>query len=211
MAWGKDSGAARGKAVMAKCGYATGGMPMRGGAGHEDAKEDRAMIKSMVKPSALEGRARGGNVKPKHHTSVNVIVAPQGGGGAQPRPMPVPVPVRVPVGAVPPGGVGGPGPGGMPPGGPMGGPPPGMIPPGAGGPPMMRARGGAATSSGNAKMEPKNRVPDNKDMFLERTEAKKGGAIKRAAGGNVGPHMDAGAGGAKGRLEKIRAYGGGHR
>lgn len=32
--------------------------------------------------------------------------------------------------------------------------------------------------------------------------AKRGGSIKRMAGGKV-PHMDAGAGGAKGRLEKV--------
>jgi hypothetical protein len=40
-----------------KC-YAKGGMVK-----HDDVKEDKAMIKKMVKPSALTGRKCGGKVK----------------------------------------------------------------------------------------------------------------------------------------------------
>jgi hypothetical protein len=69
-----------------------------------------------------------------------------------------------------------------------------------------RARGGAATSEANAiKPRRKDTPTANKDEYLEHTEAKRGGAIKRMKGGMV--PMNAGAGGAKGRLEKIKAYG----
>lgn len=138
-----------------------------------DVKEDKAMIKSAImqhekndhpgtKPTrlhlasggAVEGeaskprmdkRARGGSMKKKAGTHVNVIVAPS-------HPQPVPVPMG--------GGGGGP----MPP---MG-PPPGaagmMPPPGAGGPPGMGggpkpfARGGmvkmdAGAGGGLGRME----------------------------------------------------------
>ena len=78
---------------------------------HEDAAEDRKMVKAMVKPSALKHKAHGGGVKhrlDKPHrakggrvkhakTNVNVIV---GHGGQQP-PMPLPVPPPAPVAAVP--------------------------------------------------------------------------------------------------------------
>lgn len=63
----------------------------------------------------LDKRARGGSVKKKGHTTVNVVVA---GGHPTPRPVPVPVPVgaRPPVPAAPGGLAGGapmPPPGGM--------------------------------------------------------------------------------------------------
>lgn len=144
--------------MMSRCGYA------RGGAVHDDAKEDARMIERGVHQheahdhkgepktnlklgDGVEGekgrthlakRARGGAThgKKKHgSTHVNVIVAPQG--GAAPPPMP-PRPVMPPPGAPPPGMAP---PGAMPPR--PGMPPPGapgmMPPPGAG---MMRARGG---------------------------------------------------------------------
>ena len=136
-----------------------------------DVKEDKAMIKSAIaqhekndhpgtKPTrlhlasggAVEGeaskprmdkRARGGSMKKKAGTHVNVIVAPS-------HPQPVPVPMG--------GGAGGP---------PPMGPPPGaagmMPPPGAGGPPGMGgpkpfARGGtvkmdAGAGGGLGRME----------------------------------------------------------
>lgn len=126
-----------------------------GGAVHEDAAEDAAMIKRTVKKSALkvdghgvkersdrQHRARGGRTKAKHaKTNVNVIVAPQGGqhppmmppaGGPGPMPPPA-MPPRPPM--APP-----PGPGGMPGAPPMGGAPmPGMPP---------RRTGGRAYASG---------------------------------------------------------------
>ena len=127
-------------------GYASGGAVH-----HSDEAEDEALIRKEVKPSALKHhhahggkahhradrphRAKGGRVKHKGATTVNINVAPQT--GQAPHAMPVPVPA----------------PGGPPPGGPPGMPPgagaappmrPPMPPPGAGGPPMpMRATGGA--------------------------------------------------------------------
>jgi hypothetical protein len=71
---------------------------------HADAAEDRAMIKGMVKSSALkdrDGYAAGGSVrdKGKGGTKVNIIIAPQGGAGAAPPPPAPPIP---PPGAMPP-------------------------------------------------------------------------------------------------------------
>lgn len=115
--------AGKAKAMMAKCGYASGGSI----------------------GSAVPGLKRGGATK-KHHakTNVNVIVAP--GGGPRP-PMPM-MPPRPPIGAGPPG-AGGPPPGGMapPPGLPPGGPPPGLaggLPPGVR-PPGMKRGGGVSS------------------------------------------------------------------
>lgn len=118
----------------------------RGGAAkHPDAKQDRKMVKEMVKSSALQHRAKGGKVKGKGAKTIINIVA--GGGGKQQPPMmpPPPMPPRpmMPPPGPPPGGP----PPGMPPGGP--GAPPGMagppgMPPGAMPPPgPPRARGGA--------------------------------------------------------------------
>lgn len=118
-----------------------GGKPhrARGGRAHGDEAEDRAMIKRMVKPSALEHRASGGRTKHKGRTVVNVMVGqhPHPGAGM---PMMPPPPIMPPRGlppGMPPGGPPGLA-GGLPPGGPPGMPPGGM-PPGL--PP--RATGGA--------------------------------------------------------------------
>jgi hypothetical protein len=46
------------------------GMPSFGGkanGGHSDVKEDRAMVRQMVKPGALTGRAHGGKATDKAH------------------------------------------------------------------------------------------------------------------------------------------------
>jgi hypothetical protein len=134
--------------------HITKGYAFGGGVHHSDEAEDTALIRKEVKSSALKHhhadghkshhradrphRAKGGRVKGKGATTVNINVAPQS--GQAPHPMPVPVPAS---GGPPPGG-----PPGVPPG--AGAPPPmrpPMPPPGAGGPPMpMRARGGRIKS-----------------------------------------------------------------
>lgn len=99
--------------------------------GHPDAAEDRALVKSMVKPECREGRASGGRTKGK--TNVNVIIAtgPQQPQGGMPGAMP-------PIGAAPMGPPPMPSPNAVIPGtSPM----PGGAPP-AGLPPMPRKRGG---------------------------------------------------------------------
>ena len=112
----------------------------KGGAVHEDAKEDRKLIKKMMKHELhADGgkskhradrphRAKGGKVKGKHNakTIVNVISGGHPAGGAVP-PMPAP-PMGVGPAAMPPPAMAAkppmpigppPGAGGMPPGGPM--------------------------------------------------------------------------------------------
>ena len=130
---------------------------------HPDVKEDRALIREMVKKNDLkhpakrkdgggvEGRARGGKSdRPKGgKTTVNVIVPPGMGGGAAPMP---PRPMMPPPGPPPGGGM--PPPGAMPPPRP---PMAGMGPMPPGGPPMPpRARGGkidAGAASGVGRIE----------------------------------------------------------
>lgn len=97
---------------------------------HPDAAQDRKLVKSMVKPDDLKkgAYARGGAVKGKGKTVVNVIVAGQGGAGGPPGAggsMPPPSgPMPPPAAAAPP-----PRPPMMPPGGPAGAamPPPGPM------------------------------------------------------------------------------------
>lgn len=127
---------------------------------HSDVKEDRAMIKSMVKPAALTGKAKGGPAtkgkthgkglskgKGKTKTQVNVLVAPDKGASAAP--------------ALP-----------------------AMATPGPAMPPSALPAAGAG-------------MPIRK----------KGGRVKKADGGGVKHVISDGAGGGKGRLEKIGAYG----
>lgn len=136
-------------------------------------------------------RASGGRAKKggKGHTSVNVIVAPQGGAGAAGAPgMPpgiAPHPMMPPAGP-PMGGAGAlpPGPGlppGMPPRPPMAGPPPGGPPPG---------------------MAPPGGMPPRPPGMMNR-----GGRTHRASGGKLGHDGEAGSASGLGRLEKIKDYG----
>lgn len=94
-----------------------------------------------------DGMAGGGrpDKKPrgKGKTTVNVMVAPQGGGASPPHPVPVPVPMKPPMGAGP----------GMPPGAPPPGMPPAGMPPG-GPPPGLRPGMGPMKAGGAAKMKP---------------------------------------------------------
>lgn len=86
---------------------------------HPDEAQDKSLIKRMVKAEDLKPeRARGGSVKGKKGTTVNVIIAPQGGqkpGMPMPPPgMPPPQPTMIRPPVAPPMS----GPTGMPPGGP---------------------------------------------------------------------------------------------
>lgn len=138
-----DHGLAAWKKKRARGGKVDGAAPKkrldRAPRKHADAPQDRALIKSMVKPDDLKPAfAKGGAVKTgKGKTSVNVIVMPQGGGaggaGAMPPPsssLP-PMPPKPPMMPPPP-------PGGAPMGGP--GMPPGGLP--GAGPAMGRKAGG---------------------------------------------------------------------
>lgn len=120
-----------------------------------EAANERQVAAKAGKPRLDRKPFKNGGAVKKAGTTVNVIVAPQGGGDAPPPMMP-PGPPPMPPPMPPPH---------MGPGGPGG---PTMPPPGAGAPPGM--------------------------------------PMGRKHGGRV-PHMDAGAGGGKGRLEKIKAYG----
>lgn len=182
---------------------------------HSDEAEDKALVKSMVKPAAMkmEGgkakarldrphRASGGRVgKGKTNVTINVI----GGGDKAATPLAIP-PMA---GAVPP----------MPlPKPPMAGPPGGALPmPPPGGPPLMpRASGGRVGSKGTAVYEEGKRngtqvanTPgknDQKDVFRGKQITYKNGGAVEATGKTL--KMRYGAGGERGREEKIKAYGG---
>lgn len=184
---------------------------------HSDEAEDKALVKSMVKPGAMKmdgkaskarldrpHRASGGRVgKGKTNVTINVI----GGGdkgsatpslippmaGAAP-PIPLPKPPMPPGGSIP-----------MPP---PGGPP---MPPGP-----MRASGGRVGSKGTAVYEEGKRngtQVSHTDGKNDGEDIYRGKQITYAAGGKVeagpmGPKMTGGAGGERGREQKIKAYGG---
>lgn len=188
--------------TSAHAGYSHTGHPhahhASGGKVHSDAAEDRAMIRHMVKPSALN-RADGGHVTGHHgkhkgkHTHVNIEVHPAN----QPVPIPVPAggpaPMQRPMppqGAGPMAGVGSLGGGGNQPLLGIGG---GQPTP----PPINRKSGGAVpapqtTSHGSGLVQ----APSNPPMP---------GYISKKTGGKV--HMHAGAGSGEDRLEKKAWYG----
>lgn len=187
-------------AVLTK-GYASGG------AAHPDAAQDRKLVKAMVKTKALkvDGQkgtsarldryARGGKVKGKGATNVNVIIAPQGGGDHSAPPMP-------PLSA---------GAAGGPPSLPAPPPAPAMMKPPMGGPPgmPMRASGGRIKSGPAWAEGLRNGTPvehtdgknDTKDIVRPRQVTyAKGGKVE--AGKGMGPRMTAGAESGEGRLQK---------
>lgn len=171
-----------------------------GGSVHSDAAQDRKMVKSMVKSSALKmegaksgGRldkyARGGAVK-KASTNVNVIIAPQGGAGGAPMPVP---PVGGP--AVPP----------------AAGPPP--MPPGM---PVQQKNGGRTRYAAGGKVGDgpawreglRNATPvQHADGKNDAGNIHRGRQVTFSTGGPVeankaGPKMTAGSESGEGRLQK---------
>lgn len=174
-----------------------GGMPHRAAGGSvSDERQDKALVKSMVKGASLKAeggkvkargdracRAKGGRVKKsKGHTSVNVIVAPQGG-GMPPGPPPG-------MAMKPP----------MPPGPPMapGGPPPG-------GPPMMphKAGGRAYKAGGRVKRAWGGAMPGAFGGFGGRAMP----SMMGGAGGNMAPAAPT-MGGAGGNMAPPQPAGG---
>ena len=199
-----------------------------GGMTHSDVAEDKALIRKMVKKTAMRAdggavkaradkvaRAKGGRVK---GTTVNVIVAPKQQEAPPMAAMPPPMPPRPPV-APPPAPAMSPGVGGMPP-----------IPPRSEGgraykkggavkakmsgekkhskkPFKMRASGGAVSDSsvGGTQVQHSGNKSDSQNIG-------RGPVITRATGGPIyangkmGAQMawlkGVGAGGGKGRLKK---------
>lgn len=205
----------------------------KGGAVHKDAKEDRALIKSMIgKALHAEGhkskhrmdkphRAKGGRVKGKSNakTIVNVITGGHPSAGAVPPGPPMTPPPAPPAGVAP---------AGVAP--PMAAKPPMMPPPGAGGPPMpMRAKGGRVNQgtavfeegrkAGTAVQHSDGKGTANRPENLHRGRPitfKSGGRVKSfyARGGKIeasdaiapATKLPGGSGGGEARLAKARMY-----
>lgn len=185
-----------------------GKMAKGGAVQHSDAAEDASMVRkamadhdkqlhggkhtdlSNISPKSkgrMDKYARGGKVKGggKHHTKINIVVAPKAGGD-------VPPPVAPPMGGPPPGGP----PPMMPPKTPMGPPPSPM----AGGMPGLGGmkRGGGVKSGISSK--------ENLSKWADYAKA----GTKYASGGKVKSPLKASTGGGDsggGRLAKVRSYG----
>lgn len=202
----KQVGSDKAKSVLRGAGYARGGgvspaKSTKPQSLHAEEKGDKKAIakaKACVKNRFADGgkvgggsskinagkSSRGGS-KPKGHTKININV----GAGDQEKKQAMQAGVQLGARMAAAKMAGGPKPGGMmPPPGPggPGGPPPGAMPPpgaGPGGPPPMAARGGRMYAKGGVVKKGPKRVP-----------------------GTV--HLKGGGGGAQGRLDKAKAYGG---
>lgn len=80
-----------------------------GGAAHSDARQDKAMIRKMVKPDALDLK-RGGKAK-KGATHVNIMIGQPSGAGPAGAGVPPQTPPRPPMPLPPAGAMAGPSPG----------------------------------------------------------------------------------------------------
>lgn len=180
-----------------------------------DEEKDKATVKEIKSgPMKMDGksskarldrphRASGGRVgKGKSNVTINILA---GGdkGTATPGPLPIPVGAppmpmpKPPMGAMPPGAPGGTSP---------------MLPPGG----PMRASGGRVGSKGTAVYEEgkRNGTPvmgtpgknDTKDIYRGKQVTFATGGAVEATGKML--KMKYGAGGERGREEKIKAYGG---
>ena len=194
-------------------GYAHGGAVVhqeRASGGAVAARSEALRAEGKSAPHRVD-RAKGGRVK---GTTVNVMVAPQGGGGEA-----KPVPVPVPAGGPPPG---------MPPPGLGAGPPPGpvvparppIIAPGAGGPPggmppgmPMRAKGGRVGAAWKEGVRNGTQVQhsDGKndggliDHHRAMLTRKRGGGVESKLIKPGKYPIDDGAGSGEGRREYTRA------
>lgn len=164
-------------------GYATGGAVKgyaTGGAPSGSMDTDGAPAKpSLSRPGRKMGKGKKPDAK-KAGTTVNIIIAGKGEGGEKPPMMPPGPPMDA---------------------GPMP-PPPGAGP---GGPPMpMRAKGGRVSEAKEAK-EDKPMIA--KMIHKHEKEDHKGSPMTKFQSGGKVRQIKDGAGGAAGRLEKIKAYG----
>jgi hypothetical protein len=225
----------RARSVLTKAGYKMGGhlsskddeasdRRMIGRAISEHESHDHPGKPKTKLKLSCGGYAEGGEAKMRgdhkprggkhskgkgHKTVVNVVV---GHGGGDKQPVPVPVPVGPPPGA------GGPP---MPPPGMGAGP---MPPPDAGGPPMMGQKHGGRSFKKGGRTKRADGGAMDKVMHGLASPLKRGGKPKRADGGDsmrdpikgmpAGQFkkggkvpMEFGAGGGKGRIEKIKDYG----
>jgi len=181
----------------------------KGGAVHGDEAQDRKLVKKMLKQEEKAEKAsggsvrhradrfaRGGKVKAKGSTTVNVNISPSAGppplsASQPPRPVAPPIPAGPPMA---------PAPGGAPPM-PMrasGGGVNGVYPTPGKGTPVWRS----SVKDGTPVQHAGNK-DDGKDIGRGKVVTyKTGGAVEHAVKGQMAPHLPGGSGGGEARLAK---------